>query len=217
MSNDREQGIGLRELKRRATESAIETAAVRIALEESPDAVTVERICAEAFVSRSTFFNYFPSRDAAIYGRQVGLEPGERVDEILERWHDDLPLAIAIAVLDRLGDDHVTSPVAQMRYALVRKHPELGEHLSWDVKTVRGSIEAVVVDWLERHPGEIRLGDPRIDAAVAISIAMMLGDELYGVWLEHDGELPFGIDSIVEAYGRVRDRLTTFLAGPANG
>jgi AcrR family transcriptional regulator len=56
----------LRERKKRATREALQTAALRLALEHGPENVRVEDIAAAAGVSPRTYNNYFSSREAAI-------------------------------------------------------------------------------------------------------------------------------------------------------
>ena len=55
---------GLRQRKMLLTRRRMEQAAVDLAYEEGIASVTVDRICEIAMVSRSTFFNYFPSKAA---------------------------------------------------------------------------------------------------------------------------------------------------------
>ncbi len=59
---------GLRERKRRETRAAIERAAISLVDELGYDNVTVAMISDRAVVSQGTFFNYFPTKDAAIVG-----------------------------------------------------------------------------------------------------------------------------------------------------
>ena len=67
MSNDAAPR-GLRERKRRATRAAIERAAITLVQERGYDNITVAQISERAQVSQGTFFNYFPTKDAAIVG-----------------------------------------------------------------------------------------------------------------------------------------------------
>ncbi|MFC3850027.1 TetR family transcriptional regulator [Corynebacterium hansenii] len=60
---------GLRELKRRRTRRGIEDAAITLIADRGFDDVTIEDICAAAEISRRTFFNYFSTKDDAIFGR----------------------------------------------------------------------------------------------------------------------------------------------------
>lgn len=59
---------GLRERKMRETRHALEQAAIELTLAHGLDSVTVEQIAEQADVSPRTFFNYFPSKEAAVLG-----------------------------------------------------------------------------------------------------------------------------------------------------
>jgi AcrR family transcriptional regulator len=57
---------GLRARRRRETARDIHLAALRLAREHGFDALTVEAISAEAGIAPRTFFNYFPTKEAAV-------------------------------------------------------------------------------------------------------------------------------------------------------
>ena len=59
-----------------ATARRIERSAVALVLQCGYEAATVDMICAEAGVSQRTFFNHFPTKDAAV----IGIN-GPRLDE----------------------------------------------------------------------------------------------------------------------------------------
>ncbi len=54
--------VGGRERKKLATRAALREAALRLALRDGVDRVTVDQIAAEADIAVRTFFNYFSSR-----------------------------------------------------------------------------------------------------------------------------------------------------------
>lgn len=58
----------LREQRKRETARALTDAARRLTADHGFAGFTVEDVCAEAGVSRRTFFNYFESKDNAVFG-----------------------------------------------------------------------------------------------------------------------------------------------------
>ena len=82
---------GLRERKKAETRQTISDAALALAMEHGPAAVTVDDIARAANVSTRTVFNYFPSKEAAI----LGFAPdrlSEMVDKLAQRPASEAPL-----------------------------------------------------------------------------------------------------------------------------
>ena len=62
--------MGLRERRKQAVFTAVERIAVDLALEVGVEQVTIEAICERALISNRTFYNYFSSKEAAMFGTE---------------------------------------------------------------------------------------------------------------------------------------------------
>ncbi|MEU6108295.1 TetR/AcrR family transcriptional regulator [Streptomyces albidoflavus] len=102
----------LRERRRRQTRAELHAAALRLVRELGFDRVTVEMISKEAGVSPRTFFNYFPTKEAALlilpsgpsaeeagrFAALPGSDPGtvlRDVGDLLARPLEELPFSRA--------------------------------------------------------------------------------------------------------------------------
>ncbi|MFT2817019.1 TetR family transcriptional regulator [Leifsonia sp. A12D58] len=146
MSNHAE--AGLRERKRVATQRSIQHAALTLALERGMDKMTIEEISRIAKISPRTFFNYFPSKDAAL----VGDVPGFTSDESLEAFVHGGPDA---PLLPQLADLLVTNllPIEEdreihlLRRTVLRENTQL---IGMRMATLRG-FEMRLQDAIERR------------------------------------------------------------------
>ena len=124
VSDDRsaESGLepGLRERKKQQTRRAIHQAALRLIDEQGLEATTIDQICAAAEVSSRTFFNYFPSKAAAV----LQLPDATISPEVRERF-----LAarggLVWALCDVVGSSSEDGPDRLRLKKLVARHPEL--------------------------------------------------------------------------------------------
>ena len=66
LSEDDQPALGLRERKKAKTRATIREHALRLFREQGYQATTVEQIAEAAEVSPSTFFRYFPNKEAVV-------------------------------------------------------------------------------------------------------------------------------------------------------
>jgi AcrR family transcriptional regulator len=66
LSQDDQPPVGLRERKKARTKTAIQEHALRLFRGQGYDATTVEQIAEAAEISPSTFFRYFPTKEAVV-------------------------------------------------------------------------------------------------------------------------------------------------------
>jgi AcrR family transcriptional regulator len=118
----------LRERKKVDTRRTISRAALQLAAERGPDAITVEDIAAAADVSPRTVFNYFASKEEAI----VGFDPHRAIElseSVLDRPASESPLVALRAVFVALATDiPELAKITRGRSDLVRTHPQLQPH-----------------------------------------------------------------------------------------
>jgi AcrR family transcriptional regulator len=114
---------GLRERKKAATRSALAAAALRLAVERGVEHVTVEDIAEAAGVSVRTFFNYFPTKEAAFVADD--LERGRRfVVALRDASEHEAPWALLRRVaVETLGTADLPSREQGLKEQLIRSSP----------------------------------------------------------------------------------------------
>jgi AcrR family transcriptional regulator len=161
---------GLRERKKRRTRSAIRAAALELFVKHGYESVSVEQIAAAADVSRATFFNYFPSKEAVI--TEPDPEEVAAWAKIRDGIPDDEPPwpAITQAVLEGLrSSEH--SFVAQKR--IKAASPSLGPTFARSMQWISQDLR----EWVELRTSEEARGYARLQLNVAMAAVMTAYDE----------------------------------------
>lgn len=177
VSEDGEPTLGLRERKRRRVENAIERAAVELALELGHEAVTVAEICERAEVSRSTFFNYMPSREAAIFGKPIELVDRELAMHILDTVQADLPRSLLVVMAASLEHLEVNAQVAAGRRQLAAEQSGVAAAQTVMFAQFREDLTGLAMEWLAANPQRRALPDASVsrEALLAVGIAASVG------------------------------------------
>ena len=153
LQTDGGRTMGLRERKRRATRAAIERAAIALVGELGYDSVTVALICERADVSQGTFFNYFPTKDAAIVGIGVyDLDVASvhaAFDRLMPCSMFHATLSLFLEVVDSFDWE---SDVAAQRVALVKDTPALMRLFLDNTFGFVSDFREIVGAYLEANP-----------------------------------------------------------------
>lgn len=177
---------GLRERKKVATRQALYEAAVRLAIAQGADKITVEAIADEAGVSRRTFSNYFANKEEALlHGYRERM--GGLIAEVRARPAGEAPWAAltrAAAEFYRRSGDLDPGWVAQTR--LVRAQPAL---LAQQLNTLAALEREVSAEVAARQSEPDPAGIRARMAAAAFMAALRVALD---VWLDAPAEATLG-------------------------
>jgi AcrR family transcriptional regulator len=140
--------VGLRERKKTETRRAIAAAALRLATERGPDAVTVEEIAAAADVSPRTVFNHFATKDEAI----LGIDPERRAEIVADvelALQERQPLdALRSVLVQRMTSSDESGRFWLARAELAGQHPQLRAAQMASQARLERELAAAVADAL---------------------------------------------------------------------
>jgi AcrR family transcriptional regulator len=167
-----EDTMGLRERKKEQTRRSIEDAAFRLFEERGFQATTVADIAEAADIAPRTFFAYFPSKEAVVFGdfpellatleaRLSDRPEGETTFEALRAWIGDLIAGEPDEVDQREG----------VRRRLIRDTEALAAHELHVMSRFERLIAVNVAADLGDQPDDLR---PQLVAAAAVAALMAM-------------------------------------------
>jgi AcrR family transcriptional regulator len=160
------ESTGLRERKKRETRRAINLAALDLVEEKGFSAVTTEEIAARAGVSARTFFNYFPSKEAAVIGTTQ-----EELESYAAAIESPLPGETPVASLRRVVASMIAPSSVDRELRAKRRRILLGEPaLAPALVGNNIRIENALTAALERRLG-VRPG-ASLEARVTVTVAL---------------------------------------------
>jgi AcrR family transcriptional regulator len=141
---------GLRDRKKVATRRALTSAALRLAVQRGIDEVTVEEIAAAADVSTRTFFNYFPTKEAAFVDDDV--ERGRHFVAEVVAAPEEAPLweLLRTTALSTLATSELPTRERALKEQLIRTSPAV---LAEVLATFTRLEQELVVELTRRSPG----------------------------------------------------------------
>jgi AcrR family transcriptional regulator len=159
--------MGRRNRKKVETREALRWAALRLALEDGYDKLTVEAITEAADVSVRTFFNYFASKDDALFAPDPDGAEALAVG-LAARPPGEPPVASLRAVLGQLAESFIErEPMWQARIELVRANPQLWPRLFAGFS----AFERVLTEAVAARTG----CDPDVDLYPGVVAAAVVG------------------------------------------
>ncbi|NUT54994.1 MAG: TetR family transcriptional regulator [Thermoleophilia bacterium] len=190
---------GLRERKKRETRRAINLAALDLVEEKGFASVTTDEIAGRAGVSARTFFNYFPSKEAAV----IGTTPEELEAYAASLEHateGESPVAsLRRIIAEMLAPGTIDKQLRARRRRILLGEPALAPALVGNNIRIENALTAALERRLGVRPGASL--EPRLTVTVSLAAVRTC--------IEHQqqggsGRLERNID---QAFDRIADGL----------
>ena len=163
MEQTKPSAEGLRYRKKLKARLSVERAALELVIERGYDGVTVEDICARAEISKKTFFNYFPSKAAAIMGRLDSFPDDEQLVRILEEHSEACYLDVLVGVVGTGAASGVDEGIVNLRREALRSMPQLFFQGQRDILAIQRSMADALRAHLAECPERRMLTDRSVE------------------------------------------------------
>ena len=178
--------LSLRERRKEETRRLLEETARHLFAKRGYRATSIDEIATEAGVSRTTFFRYFPSKEAVVFSGQA--RDAEVFWKMLaERPAGENALRAFEEAIVTYAQSTSSDPEAKQRaldlWALYAANPELRARLAENTKEQGARMASV----LARRDG---LDQPEVGHLVAASIAVQLIEQVNEEWQRANGDVP---------------------------
>lgn len=169
---------GRRQRKAARTRARIEDAALRLFTEQGFDATTVEQIAEAADIAPRTFFRYFPSKDAVLFGDLSSEITRMRVVMDSRASHEHPMRSLAAAMLDAAERMEPDREQHLMRAELLHALDNTGEY---ELHLLRQRWMQDMTNLVAEHLGVDAGTDPR-PGAWSMTLVSCFGSAMHA-WL----------------------------------
>ncbi|MFJ1745563.1 TetR/AcrR family transcriptional regulator [Streptomyces sp. NPDC088116] len=165
----------LRERKKAATREALHAAAVRLAVQNGIESLTVEAIADAATVSRRTFSNYFASKEQALLHRERTRV--SRLAELIRATPERETLRTALVrAVEQLIAEHADNPAQEAQYRELRLHPALITELVATYAAVEQDLADAIAQRLPAEPASPLRA--QVLAAAFLTVLRVIGQRI---------------------------------------
>jgi len=178
-----ERLLGRRERKKQQTREALEATAWRLFQRKGYDETTVEDITDAVDVSTRTFFRYFDSKEAVLFGDwRSNLD--RMTGSIISRPPEEPPLqALYESARQFIEFIKPNEPRLLMRNELARNSRKIGDY---ERNVINPEFERVVAEALAQRLGVDAESDPRPSIIAAVAVAAY--NAARKMWVASGGE-----------------------------
>lgn len=195
--------LGLRERKRVATRRAIQRAVLTLAAERGFDNVTVEEVSREADIAPRTFFNYFPTKEAALIGDMPDvLGEAAVADFVAGRPHGQLFADLGELLAEELADFAGDRELHKLRHCVFRDSPHLSKLHFATLRDLEERFAIVIRRRLDADADRAGRVVSDEDAWLLSNIASATMRSAFMAWARTDDETPIA-DRIRRAFRSV--------------
>ncbi len=188
-----DDGLGLREQKKRQTRIAMHRAALELVAEHGFVHVTVEMIARRAGVSTRTFFNHWSTKDAAVLGIIMG-ESFEISESLRIQLEVSSPREAMRTVLrEALTAIPSDSDLRELKKQVMAKEPRLHSISSGKLIEVQTEMVEVLAEHLEgEQAGTL--------AVIAVQVGFALTRSAFALSMSEGIDLITAFDEVVDLY-----------------
>jgi AcrR family transcriptional regulator len=188
-----DEGLGLRELKKRQSRIAMHRAALELVGEHGLGGVTVEAIAHRAGVSTRTFFNHWSTKESAIIG-VLSAGDAEIPERLVALAAECGPReALRTVLREAISSAPIDADLRELKKQVMAKEPQL-HSLS------TGTMHSVQTEMVEALAGVLEGDDARERAMLAVQLGFAVTRTAFAVSMSRGIELGAAFDEVLDRY-----------------